>query len=70
LCVDFGSTFTKAALFDPADGSLLAQPSVPTTASTDVDSACLLFAAGLLADAPGHGPDEAAKVAVRLLAAH
>jgi uncharacterized protein (TIGR01319 family) len=36
LCVDFGSTFTKAVLLDPADGSLLAGASVPTTIGTDV----------------------------------
>jgi uncharacterized protein (TIGR01319 family) len=36
LCVDFGSTFTKAVLVDPADGRLLADVSVPTTVSTDV----------------------------------
>lgn len=36
LCVDFGSTFTKAALLNPADGSVLAHASVPTTISTDV----------------------------------
>ena len=36
LCVDFGSTFTKAVLLDPADGGLLASASVPTTVSTDV----------------------------------
>jgi len=36
LCVDFGSTFTKAVLLDPADGNLLAAASVPTTISTDV----------------------------------
>ena len=36
LCVDFGSTFTKAVLLDPADGSLLAGVSVPTTVGTDV----------------------------------
>src|SRR5664280_1527541 len=36
LCVDFGSTFTKAVLLDPADGRLLAAASVPTTISTDV----------------------------------
>jgi uncharacterized protein (TIGR01319 family) len=36
LCVDFGSTFTKAVLLDPADGALLAAASVPTTISTDV----------------------------------
>ncbi len=36
LCVDFGSTFTKAVLLDPADGRLLAGASVPTTVDTDV----------------------------------
>jgi uncharacterized protein (TIGR01319 family) len=36
LCVDFGSTFTKAVLLDPSDGILLAAASVPTTISTDV----------------------------------
>ena len=36
LCVDFGSTFTKGILLDPADGALLAAASTPTTAGTDV----------------------------------
>jgi uncharacterized protein (TIGR01319 family) len=39
LCVDFGSTFTKAVLIDPdgaADGVVLASASVPTTVGTDV----------------------------------
>lgn len=39
LCVDFGSTFTKAVLLDTGgakDGVLLASASVPTTISTDV----------------------------------
>jgi uncharacterized protein (TIGR01319 family) len=36
LCVDFGSTFTKAVLIDPADGRLLADASVPTTVESDV----------------------------------
>jgi uncharacterized protein (TIGR01319 family) len=36
LCVDFGSTFTKAVMVDPADGRLLAGASVPTTIRTDV----------------------------------
>ncbi|MHB8297053.1 MAG: glutamate mutase L [Dermatophilaceae bacterium] len=36
LCVDFGSTFTKAVLLDPADGSVLVGASVPTTVSTDI----------------------------------
>jgi uncharacterized protein (TIGR01319 family) len=41
---------------------------VPTGARTTVDSAYLLFAAGLLADAEGHGPEVAARVAGRVLA--
>ncbi|MEP7369935.1 MAG: glutamate mutase L [Dermatophilaceae bacterium] len=36
LCVDFGSTFTKAVLIDPADGRHLAGASGPTTIGTDV----------------------------------
>jgi uncharacterized protein (TIGR01319 family) len=39
LCVDFGSTFTKAVLLDPGgtgEGILLASASVPTTINTDV----------------------------------
>lgn len=36
LCVDFGSTFTKAALVDPATGDVLATREVPTTIGTDV----------------------------------
>jgi uncharacterized protein (TIGR01319 family) len=39
LCVDFGSTFTKAVLLDPVGngaGSLLARVSLPTTLGTDV----------------------------------
>jgi uncharacterized protein (TIGR01319 family) len=36
LCVDFGSTFTKAVLLDPSDGRVLASESVPTSISTDV----------------------------------
>ena len=36
LCVDFGSTFTKAVLIDPAEGTLLAAASVPTTLRPDV----------------------------------
>jgi uncharacterized protein (TIGR01319 family) len=36
LCVDFGSTFTKAALVDTDDGTLLATASHPTTIATDV----------------------------------
>ena len=36
LAVDFGSTFTKAALVDVADGCVVATASTPTTATTDV----------------------------------
>ncbi len=36
LCVDFGSTFTKAVLVDADDGSLLATAAHPTTIATDV----------------------------------
>jgi uncharacterized protein (TIGR01319 family) len=36
LCVDVGSTFTKAALVDPDDGTLLAAAAHPTTLRTDV----------------------------------
>jgi uncharacterized protein (TIGR01319 family) len=41
---------------------------VPTKAHTSVDSAYLLFAAGLLADAEGHGNEVAARVAAHVLA--
>lgn len=36
LCVDVGSTFTKAALVDPEAGVLLGRAAVPTTVRTDV----------------------------------
>jgi uncharacterized protein (TIGR01319 family) len=36
VCVDVGSTFTKAALVDLADGALLGTASHPTTIATDV----------------------------------
>lgn len=36
LCVDFGSTFTKAALVDGETGALLGSVSSPTTLGTDV----------------------------------
>lgn len=36
LCVDVGSTFTKAVLLDDVDGTLLATASHPTTLTTDV----------------------------------
>jgi len=40
---------------------------VPTDARTTVDSAYLLFAVGLLADADGQGNEVAARVAARVL---
>ena len=36
VCVDVGSTYTKAALVDRADGALLGTASHPTTLDTDV----------------------------------
>jgi uncharacterized protein (TIGR01319 family) len=36
VCVDFGSTFTKAALVDVTSGSIIASASSPTTIDTDV----------------------------------
>jgi uncharacterized protein (TIGR01319 family) len=36
ICVDFGSTFTKAALVDLPEGRIVAQASHPTTIETDV----------------------------------
>ena len=36
LCVDFGSTFTKAALVDVDAGSIIASASSPTTIETDL----------------------------------
>jgi uncharacterized protein (TIGR01319 family) len=36
LCLDFGSTFTKAALVDAEDGELIARAEHPTTSGTDV----------------------------------
>jgi uncharacterized protein (TIGR01319 family) len=36
LCLDFGSTFTKAALVDVDDGTLIASATRPTTIGTDL----------------------------------
>ena len=36
VCVDFGSTFTKTALVDLAEGRIVASASHPTTIGTDV----------------------------------
>jgi uncharacterized protein (TIGR01319 family) len=52
VCVDFGSTFTKAALVDLAEGRIVAQSSHATTIDTDVldgYDACL---AGLVRQDP------------------
>jgi uncharacterized protein (TIGR01319 family) len=40
VCVDFGSTFTKAALVDLAEGRIVASTSHPTTIDTDVLDGC------------------------------
>ncbi len=52
-CVDFGSTFTKAALVDLADARLLATASRPTTAATDVMDGWRACLADLAAAHPG-----------------
>ncbi|WRL64041.1 glutamate mutase L [Blastococcus brunescens] len=44
-CVDIGSTFTKAALVDPATGRLLATAQAPTTLD-DVVTGALAATAG------------------------
>jgi uncharacterized protein (TIGR01319 family) len=54
LCVDFGSTFTKAALVEAEDGSLVATAARPTTIGTDV----LDGYAALRADLAGERVDE------------
>lgn len=50
ICVDFGSTFTKAALVDRSAGALLATAQHPTTLATDIldgyDSCCATLIAG------------------------
>lgn len=47
LCVDFGSTFTKAALVDAATGALIATGSHPTSIGTDLMEALDALRAGL-----------------------
>jgi len=47
LCVDFGSTFTKAALVDADDGTLVATGSTPTTLGSDVLDGYRLLREGL-----------------------
>ncbi|GAB3449885.1 methylaspartate mutase accessory protein GlmL [Phycicoccus ginsengisoli] len=55
LAVDFGSTFTKAALVDTGDGRLVATASTPTTIGTDVLDG---YRAVLAELAPHGSPDE------------
>ena len=50
-CVDIGSTYTKAALVDLADGTLLATEQSPTTLD-DVVTGVLAATAGFPADVP------------------
>jgi len=47
LCVDFGSTFTKAALIDADDGTLVATGSTATTLRSDVLDGYRALRAGL-----------------------
>ncbi|TFV65382.1 glutamate mutase, partial [Blastococcus sp. CT_GayMR20] len=49
-CVDIGSTFTKAALVDPATGALLATAQSPTTLDDVVTG--VLAATAEFPDAP------------------
>jgi uncharacterized protein (TIGR01319 family) len=57
LCVDFGSTFTKAALVDTGAGELVASREVPTSIATDVLDGYRDLRASLAADWLG-GADE------------
>src|SRR5947208_3113183 len=55
ICVDFGSTFTKASLVDLADGRIVAAAEHRTTIDTDVldgYDACLAGLAEILAHHP------------------
>jgi uncharacterized protein (TIGR01319 family) len=52
LCVDVGSTFTKAALVDDETGALLATAEHPTTLDTDVLDGVDACRASLVADFP------------------
>ncbi len=52
ICVDFGSTFTKAALVDLAEGRIVASASHPTTIVTDVLDGYDACAATLAAQDP------------------
>lgn len=57
LCVDVGSTFTKAALVDPADGELVARASVPSTVHSDVLDGVQAARAALIAQAGSGVPE-------------
>jgi len=52
LCVDFGSTFTKAALVDRVAGTLLGTAQHPTTLDTDILDGFEACRAALLAEHP------------------
>jgi N-methylhydantoinase A/oxoprolinase/acetone carboxylase beta subunit len=58
LCVDFGSTFTKAVLVD-AEGSVVATAATPTTIGTDVLDGYRVLRAELAAHGPGRPPGRA-----------
>jgi uncharacterized protein (TIGR01319 family) len=57
LCVDFGSTFTKAALVETDGGTLVATREVPTTIATDVLDGFRTVLSSLAQDGLG-APDE------------
>lgn len=57
LCVDVGSTFTKAALVGPVDGELVAHASVPTTVHSDVLDGVQAARAALTAQAGSGVPE-------------
>ena len=56
--MDFGSTFTKAALVDVADGRLVATATSPTTAATDILDGWLACRDQLVAAHPAAGDAE------------
>ena len=75
ICVDFGSTFTKAALVDAEAGRLLATTQHPTTATTDILDGFEACRDALLAEHPAAADAEVlacsvGTVASRLNRAH
>ncbi len=58
MCVDVGSTFTKAAVIDVTSGNLLATGSHPTTIATDVLDGVDALLAELSAALPGVSLDD------------